>query len=310
MKVYHNIADFNHKSNSAVTIGMFDGVHLGHKSILQQLNRTAIAKGFQSVVLTFDPHPRQILFPEQKDLFLLSTPDEKSELIAQCGIEHLIYHPFSAEFANQSAESYVKNVLVDGLGARLLIIGYDHRFGKNREGTVELLNQLAEKFKFTVIETPALEVDTINISSSKIRKSITAGDLVTANQYLGYCYSFSGLVTEGKKLGRSIGYPTANITQIDSQKLIPANGVYAVYVKWDSKRFPAMLNIGTNPTTDQDALQKIEVHIHHFEGDIYGRKIEIEMHRRMRDEKKFNSIDELKQQLLLDKMESLRILNS
>lgn len=301
MQIFHHINEI-HLSGSIVTIGTFDGVHLGHQQILKRLTELKKIYGGETLLFTFDPHPRKVLFPNQADLKLLTTTEEKCELLKQFGIDHVLVYPFTKDFANINAHDYIKNVLVNGLKTKLLVIGYDHRFGSNREGNINTLKAFSAQMSFMVEEIPAHEIDQLNVSSTRIRKSIEEGDLVTANKFLGYTYFLSGKVVKGKQLGRQIGYPTANIELFNPDKLIPKIGVYAVNVIHQEKRYKGMLNVGFNPTTDTDNKIKVEVNIFEFNQEIYGDAIKIEFVKRIRDEEKFANLEELKQALANDKI--------
>lgn len=305
MKVYRSIQEIGKIRNPVVTIGTFDGVHTGHKQILQRVNKAKAELGGESFIFTFHPHPRQVLFPQQSDLKLLTLTEEKLQLLEQAGIDHVLVYPFTKEFSQLSASEYVKNILVDAIGVKKLIIGYDHKFGNNREGNIESLKKFALQYDFEVEEIPAYEIDNSNVSSTKIRKALEQGDIQTANEFLGYEYFVSGTVVQGKKLGRELGYPTANIEVADKAKLIPQNGIYAVTTIAENVRYKGMMSIGYNPTTDTDNKVKLEVNIFNFDKDIYGREIAIHFHERLRSEEKFTSLDELKKQLEQDKKNAL-----
>ena len=291
-----------------MTTGTFDGVHVGHKVILDHVVETARRKGAESVLFTFDPHPRTVLFPEDHGLKLLSSKEEKIRLLEQQGIDHVIFHPFSKDFAKLSALEYVRNVLVDGMGVTTVIIGYDHRFGRNREGDFTKLLEFAEMFGFGVEEIPAQDIDDVNVSSTKIRKALASGDIETANTYLGYNYSVDGIVIEGDGIGRTIGFPTANIQVNEPLKLIPGNGVYAVEVKVDGKSYPGMLNSGVRPTVSQTGKNQIEVHLIDTDQTLYGKQIEVTFVRRLRAESKFKNKEALIQQLEKDRLDALNML--
>lgn len=307
-KVYFSLEDFPSLTNTIVTIGTFDGVHVGHKKIFDQLNELKKQTGFQTVVFTFDPHPRKVLFPEQKDLKLITSTPEKIKLISENEIDYVLVYPFSKKFSEISSDFYIENILVKKLGAKVIIIGYDHKFGKNREGNINVLKDKASKYGFEVIEISAKDIDSINVSSSQIRKAIDAGDIDLANKFLGHPYFITGMVTEGKKLGRTIGYPTANVKIFDADKLLPKIGVYAVKLKVLGNDYGGMLNIGVNPSIDTDNKIKIEVNIFDFKQDIYGETISIKFVKRLRDEVKFANLEELKMQLLDDRIKSIEIL--
>ncbi len=308
MKIYKSIQEIAKISNPVVTIGTFDGVHNGHRQIIDKLNRAKTEMGGESFIFTFHPHPRQVLFPNQNDLKLLTLTDEKLHLLEQAGIDHVLVYPFTKEFSQLSAHAYVKDILVDAIGVKKLIIGYDHKFGNNREGNIETLKKYAVEYNFLVEEIPAHEIDNSNVSSTKIRKALEQGDIQTANKFLGYDYFISGVVVEGKKLGRTLGYPTANIEVADKTKLIPQNGIYAVTTIINNQRYKGMMSIGLNPTTDIDNKVKIEVNIFNFDKEIYGKGVAIHFHQRLRSEEKFNSLDDLKKQLDEDKKQALSVL--
>lgn len=302
MSIYHHISELERLNYSIVTIGTFDGVHLGHQKIIKRLVELKKQQGGEVVVFTFDPHPRKVLFPEQKDLKLITTTQEKCEVLKHYGVDHILVFPFTKEFSQIQAEKYVSEIIIKGLKTKTLVIGYDHRFGSNREGNIDTLKKLSEQYHFTVEEIPAQEINQLNVSSTRIRKAIEEGDIQTANEFLGYSFFMTGEVVKGKQLGRTIGYPTANLWIKDADKLIPKIGVYAVDVKIENNHYRGMLNIGTNPTTDSDQSIKIEVNIFDFNEDVYGKTISIEFVKRIRDEKKFANLDELKSALANDKI--------
>ncbi len=285
---------------TAVTIGTFDGVHLGHRAILSRLLREAQMDGFQSVILTFYPHPRMVLHPEDHALQLLSTPEEKAELLKELGIDHLMVYPFSEEFSRISAFDYVRNLLVNGLNAKKIIVGYDHRFGRNREGDFSTLSEWSEILQYKSLEIPAEEIDNVNISSTKIRKYLLDGNVSQAATYLGYPYALTGKIVHGNKMGRTLGFPTANMSVNYPYKLIPANGVYAVECKTEKGSLKGVMNIGVRPTVDSTPVRHIEAHLLDFEGDLYGQNLTVRFIQKIREEKKFGSIDELKNQIHVD----------
>jgi riboflavin kinase/FMN adenylyltransferase len=300
--IYHQISEFTGPSDTIVTIGTFDGVHMGHQKIIKHLVELKKNTGGEIVLFTFSPHPRKVLFPEQTDLKLITTTDEKCELLKQFGIDHVLVYPFTKAFSQMNAQDYISDIIAEGLKTKTLVIGYDHRFGSNREGNIDTLKELAPVYGFTVEEIPAQEINQLNISSTRIRKAIDEGDVQTANEFLGYSFFITGTVVKGKQLGRTIGYPTANIFIEDKDKLIPKIGVYAVNVILKGTRYKGMLNVGTNPTTDTDSNIKIEVNIFEFDRDIYGEILKVEFVKRIRDEEKFANLDELKQALANDKI--------
>jgi riboflavin kinase/FMN adenylyltransferase len=302
VSVFYNISELSQVTNSIVTIGTFDGVHLGHQKIIKRLVELKQKQGGEIVLFTFDPHPRKILFPEQKDLKLITTTEEKCDILKQFGVDHVLVYPFTKEFSKMQAQDYISNIIARGLKTKTLVIGYDHRFGSNREGNIETLKELSKVYNFLVEEIPAQEINQLNVSSTRIRKAIEAGEIQTANDFLGYTFFITGKVVKGKQLGRTIGYPTANVLIEDNDKLIPKIGVYAVNVISNNLSYKGMLNIGTNPTTDADNRVKIEVNIFDFDKDIYGKTLKVEFVKWIRNEEKFANLDELKQALANDKI--------
>jgi riboflavin kinase/FMN adenylyltransferase len=305
MKVYTNIDDFKGVKNPVVTTGTFDGVHLGHQKIIARLKDAAREENGETVLLTFSPHPRMVLFPDDNELKLLNTLSEKTELLEKYGVDHLIIYPFTKEFSRLTSIEFVRNILVNSIQTKRLVIGYNHHFGRNREGSFEHLKEYGPLYGFEVEEIPAKDIDHIQISSTKIRNALLIGDVKTATLYLGHTYTLTGGVVKGKQLGRTIGYPTANLQIGDHYKLIPGDGVYAVKVKHKNSFYAGMLNIGNNPTI-QDKGKSIEVNIFDFDSVIYGDDVTIYFIERLRDEVKFNSLEELKEQLAKDKQDSLQ----
>lgn len=302
MQIYHHISELKNVTNSIVTIGTFDGVHLGHQKIIKRLVDLKQKQGGEIILFTFDPHPRKVLFPEQTDLKLITTTKEKCELLKQFGIDHVLVYPFTREFSKMHATEYISDIIAKGLKTKILVIGYDHHFGSNREGNIDTLKQLSFTYHFNVEEIPAQEINQLNVSSTRIRKAIEEGDIKTANEFLGYSFFVTGVVVKGKQLGRTIGYPTANIDVEDADKLIPKIGVYAVNVILNGTQYKGMLNVGTNPTTDTDNRIKIEVNIFDFDADIYGQAIKVEFVKWIRNEEKFANLEELKTALASDKI--------
>jgi len=301
MKIYRDINDFS-VENSILTIGSFDGVHLGHVKIISRLQEIAKQKKGESVIFTFYPHPRLVLFPNEGNLRLLTTLNEKIRLFEKAGIDHLIIYPFTRAFSELTYTDFVHDILVEKLKIKTLVVGYDHKFGKNREGSFGMLQELSSAFNFQLEKLDVLLMDDINVSSTKIRNSLQEGKVDRANTYLGYPYTLHGKVVEGQKIGRRIQFPTANIEASDPHKLIPAFGVYAVFVNVEGSRYKGMLNIGTRPTVNQNADHRsVEVHILDFDGDLYHKEIELEFIGKIRDERKFASIDQLRSQLEEDK---------
>lgn len=309
MKTFWSILDFNSRiKKNIVTIGTFDGVHLGHKSILEKMKSTTLNNPYESLVLTFFPHPRMVL-QQDSTIKLLNTIDEKANLLEKYGIDNLIIHPFDETFSNLSAEEFVKDVLVDKLNIHKIIIGHDHRFGKNRTADINDLIFFGNKYSFEVEQIGAEEINEITISSTKIRKALLDGNIKLANQYLGYSYFISGEVIEGKKIGRTIGFRTANIQINESYKLLPKNGVYVVSSEIDNVLHFGMMNIGKNPTIGENK-QSIEVHFFELNRNLYKENLEISILNYIRDEQKFNTIDELKVQLEHDKSFSLSFIKN
>jgi riboflavin kinase/FMN adenylyltransferase len=307
LNIFHSINEFHSDKKTIVTIGTFDGVHLGHAAILKKLTQNTQNETFESTVLTFFPHPRMVL-QGKSDLKLLNTINEKIELLEKIGIDNLIIHPFDEKFAELNAEAFVSTILVDHLRVQKIIIGYDHRFGKNRTANIDDLISFGAQYDFEVEQISAQEIDEISISSTKIRTALEEGDIQLANDYLGYSYFLSGTVVKGKQLGRTIGFPTANISLEEDYKLVPQNGVYVVQAEIDGMTIYGMMNIGFNPTV-QGKQKTIEVHFFDFEADIYNRKIQVAILQRIRSEKKFESVEVLKDQLKKDKTFSLDYLN-
>lgn len=300
MRIYYSIDDFSPVKNAVVTSGTFDGVHVGHKKILSRLTEIARKTNGETVVITFWPHPRLVLYPDDTQLRLLNTFEEKAELLKGQGVNHLLRIPFTKEFSQLSSEEFITKILVEKIGTKKLVIGYDHHFGKNREGSFEQLKLNGPKYGFDVEEIPRQDIDNIAVSSTKIRKSIEAADLATANHLLGQPYTLSGRVVKGDQLGRQLGYPTANI-EIDSiYKLVPADGIYAVQVRHANAVYQGALYIGNRPTVN-GTRKVIEVNIFNFAREIYGETLTVEFHAFIRHDKKLDSLDALKNQIALDK---------
>lgn len=310
MRVYESIDKFQGTKGTSVTIGTFDGVHLGHQKIIRQLNEGAQAIKGESVIFTFYPHPRMVLNADDENLKLLSTEEEKRELMEKFGVEHLIVHPFTKEFSRITYTEYVRDILVNKLKVKKLIIGYNHHFGRNREGTFEQLKKLAPVYGFELENIPAQDINNVEISSTKIRKALDSGDIKTANKFLGYDYGMTGKVVRGKGLGKGLGYPTANIQIENKYKLIPANGVYAVRINYNGKMYNGMMNIGVNPTVSINGAKTIEVNIFDFNKEIYDENIRIFLVEKLRDEKKFSTLEELKKAIDGDKENTLKILTT
>jgi riboflavin kinase/FMN adenylyltransferase len=307
MKIYHQLADFHPTPNSIVTSGTFDGVHLGHQKILRRLQELAKRKQGETVLLTYWPHPRLILKPEDKSLRLLTTLSEKVKLLEDMGVDHLIILPFTKELSQMSSEDFIRDILVEKIQTKTLVIGYDHKFGKNREGSFDYLQSHSHLFGFEVEEISRQDVDDSGVSSTKIRTALAQGDISTANKYLGRSYQLSGQVVKGQQIGRSIGFPTANIQVSDDYKLLPRDGAYAIFAEVDAVRYKAILNIGDRPTVDGQK-KTIEVHLIEFEGDLYGQELCIHFQMFLREEKKFESLEALKNQLVIDRERAIFIL--
>ncbi len=308
MRVYQGIEEFDKIDKAVVTTGTFDGVHIGHQSILNRLNELAKKVGGQSVLLTFFPHPRMVIHPDA-EIQLINTIEERTALLEAAGVQHLIIHPFTKEFSRLSSVEFVRDLLVNKIGTEHLVIGYDHHFGRNREGSFEHLMEFGPLYGFQVEEIPAQDIDEVNVSSTKIRKALIAGEVRTANEFLGHAFTLSGSVVKGNQIGRTLGFPTANIQLNNPHKLIPADGIYAVRVMFKGKVFKGMLNIGVRPTIEGANKRSIEVNIFDFNAEIYGRHIQLQLIERIRDEQKFNSLDSLKFAMAHDKTRSLEILS-
>lgn len=298
MKKYSSASTYKNERQSVVTIGTFDGVHIGHKAILKRLVETAKKEDLDSVVLTFFPHPRMVL-QQNSDLKLINTIDERSKLLEQTGLGHLVIHPFTHAFSRLTALEYVRDILVNSLKAKKIIIGYDHRFGRNRTANIEDLKEFGKTYNFEVVEISAKELDDVAISSTKIRKSLEAGDIETANSYLGYNFMISGEVVKGKAIGRTINYPTANLNLEETYKLVPKNGVYIVESIIEGEKIFGITSIGTNPTVG-GAKKTIETYFLDFNKDLYGKQITIEFLKFIRDEKTFESLELLRQAIIED----------
>ena len=298
MEVIHNIKNYRPKKPAILTIGTFDGVHIGHKKIIHNLVSKAKKEDLCALVLTFFPHPRMVL---QKDtqLKMIDTLEEKRKLLETLGVEFLIVQPFTLEFSRLTAIEYTRDILVNGLGISKLIIGYDHRFGRNREATVKDLIQFGLDYNFTVEEIPVQDIESIAVSSTKIRNAIISGDIKKANRYLGRPFLLSGTVVKGDKIGRKMGYPTANIHIKEEYKLKPQNGVYLVQCHWDNQKYFGMMNVGKRPTVSGKETQ-IETYFFDFDGDLYGKKLNINLLEKIRDEQKYDSLESLGNQLSID----------
>jgi len=305
----NELAEFN---NSVVTIGTFDGVHIGHQKILNKLKNEANEINGESLLFTFYPHPRMVIFPDSHNLKLIQTIDEKINSLRKFGLDNLIIYPFTKEFSRLTAFEFVRDILVHKLKVKKLVIGYDHQFGRNREGDIEFLKETANIFDFEVIEISAEEINEVNVSSTKIRNSIIDGNIDKANEFLGKPFQVQGKVVKGKKLGREIGYPTINLNLNNEYKIMPLDGVYAVQVSVGSNQYFGMMNIGVNPTIadETNEQKKYEVHLFDFDEDIYGENVIVLFRKFVRKEKTFDNLDELKLQIQVDENNIRQYFNS
>ncbi|MGB0524822.1 MAG: bifunctional riboflavin kinase/FAD synthetase [Flammeovirgaceae bacterium] len=309
MQTHFGLENIQKLANAIVTSGTFDGVHIGHQKILARLSEVAKQASGESVVLTFWPHPRLVLFPDQTDLRLLSSLQEKMDLLGQYGIDHLIVLTFSKAFAATTSHDFIQKILVDQIGTKKLVIGYDHRFGRNREGGFDYLKAHSHEFGLEVEEIPRQDIDDVGVSSTKIRKALLAGDIYTANNYLGGEYMLTGNVVKGEQVGRTIGYPTANLEVDEPYKLIPEDGIYAVRVLVRKQVHQGMLYIGTRPTIGAKLKRAIEVNIFEFNQDIYHETIRVYFVKALRKDEKFQDLASLQKQLEQDKLAALEVLN-
>ncbi len=298
MKEHENACTFINDTKCALTIGTFDGVHIGHREIIERLTETAKANGLDSVILTFFPHPRMVL-QKDVDIKLINTMEERSQILKRTGLNHLVIHPFSESFSQLSADDYVKQLLVKYLKAKKVIIGYDHRFGKGRTANITDLIKFGEEFDFEVEEINKQEIEDVAVSSTKIRRALEDGEIEKANTYLGYNFMLTGKVEKGRQLGRTLGFPTANLDIAETYKLIPKEGVYIVKACIDNTIYFGMTNIGTNPTVG-GKKQTIETYFFDAEFNLYDKKIQIELLKRIRDEQKFESVKQLKEMMSKD----------
>ncbi|WP_119793383.1 bifunctional riboflavin kinase/FAD synthetase [Flavobacterium anhuiense] len=308
MKLFHSINDFQSTKKTILTLGTFDGVHIGHKKILERITQNTENGKYESLVLTFFPHPRMVL-QEKSEIRLLNTIDEKIKLLEATGIENLVVHPFNESFSRLTAEEFVRTILVEKFQIQKIIIGHDHRFGRNRTANIDDLIAFGIEYGFEVEQISAEEIQDVSVSSTKIRKALNEGNMTLANEYLGYSYFLNGTIVKGKQLGRTIGFPTANIHIEEDYKLIPKIGVYVVRAVVNNETVFGMMNIGFNPTVNGEK-QTIEVHLFNFDKDIYDQNIEVSLLHYIREEQKFSSVDALKAQLDQDKINSLAFINS
>ncbi|SHO60126.1 bifunctional riboflavin kinase/FAD synthetase [Algoriphagus zhangzhouensis] len=307
MKIYEGLNEFLPVKNPVVTSGTFDGVHLGHQKILHRIREIARSVEGETVLITFWPHPRLVLYPEEHKLRLLSTFEEKAKLLRQFGIDHLVTIPFTKEFSQLTSKEFIEEVIVNKIQTKKLVIGYDHRFGKNREGSFEYLKENCSSYGFELEEISRQDVDEIGVSSTKIRQALESGDIETANSYLGRPYELNGLVVKGQQIGRSIGFPTANVHIPNDYKLIPKDGVYAVEASVNGSIYKSMLNIGNRPTVD-GSKKSVEAHLFDFQGDLYDKQITIYLKAYLREEQKFENLEGLKAQLHKDQQRAKLIL--
>ena len=298
MKTIHGIENFPADEASIVTIGTFDGVHLGHQQILKQLIDTSRKSKLKSVLLTFFPHPRMVLQPDIS-MRLIQTIQEREKALQKTGLDYLVIHPFSTEFSRLSADDYVKQILVEQLNVRKVVVGYDHRFGRNRTASLEDMYHYAEIHEFEVIEINAEKIESTAVSSTKIRKAIDEGNIELANTYLGHSFTIEGMVIDGDKRGRELSYPTANIDLQNPHKIVPKQGVYLVKSNLEDRIIYGMMNIGTKPTFNA-AMPSIEVHFFDWNGNLYGQAVQVELLKWVREERKFNTVEELQTQIQAD----------
>ena len=299
LKIFHSIKDFNPNKKTIVTLGTFDGVHIGHKKIIERLLQNAIENDCESLILTFFPHPRMVL-QEKSEIKLLNTIEEKIILLEQAGLNNLVIHPFDEAFSRLTAEAFVSQILVGQFNIKKIIIGHDHRFGRNRTANIDDLIIFGEDLGFEVEQISAQEIDEVSVSSTKIRNALLEGNVALANDYLGYDYMLNGTVVAGKQLGRTIGFPTANLLIAEDYKLIPKNGVYIVKSLLDNRMVFGMMNIGNRPTLNGTTLS-IEVNFFNFDASLYGEKISVSILEYVREEQKFETVDLLQAQLIKDR---------
>lgn len=308
MKIYNNFNDYQKVANAIVTIGTFDGVHLGHQTILKDMVRVAKEIKGESVVVTFYPHPRQVLRIDDGNLRFITTQEEKIRLLENIGIDNLIIVNFTEEFSRLSSECFITDYVIKNISPVKIVVGYDHHFGNNRKGDFNLLNDLGERYDIEVQRIPAKDVENIAVSSTKIRHSLQQGDVCYANRLLGYQYAYFGKVVDGAKIGRELGYPTANVYVDREYRLIESPGVYATYIEIDKIIYKSMTYIGNKPTLDKDEKESVEVHIFDFNDDIYGKHVKIRFVKKIREEQKFKDLETLKHQIQIDEKEIRELL--
>lgn len=309
MKVYQGIEEFKPLKHAVSTIGTFDGVHAGHQRIIARLTEVAASEKGESVVLTFFPHPRMVLQPDDNNLKLLTTMSERIELLKKQGVDHLIIQPFDKEFSRQTAVEFVRDILVNNIGTKTLVIGYDHHFGRNREGSFKDLEEMSPIYGFRLEEIPKQVINEVAVSSTKIRNSLVTGDVKTANNLLGHDFTLSGKVVDGDKIGRTLGFPTANLAIAEQYKLIPGTGIYAVLVKVDGKLYKGMMYIGYRPVVHGKRLST-EVNIFDFNENIYNHDVTVYFKGRVRDDIHFSNLDDLKKKMQEDKVVATKMLDS
>lgn len=310
MRVIHELTDKVHFNEPFVTLGTYDGVHLGHQEIIRKMVNEARAAQKESVLLTFHPHPRMVLYPDSHSVRLIDTVDEKLEKLRRLGLDTVILYPFTSRFSRLSAVEFVRDVLVSQIGVSHMLVGHDHHFGKNREGDFQQLAELGNLYGFTVEQIMPVEINGVTISSTKIRAALAEGDMKTVGNYLGQPYQLNGIVVHGNKLGRTIGFPTANIELDETTKILPKLGVYAVKVTLRGKSLDGVMNIGKKPTVQQSEKVNVEVYLFDFDEDIYGETLRVQVFDHIRPEKKFNSLDELKDQLRKDEETARSVLSA
>ena len=308
MKIYHSIEDFPSDVNTIVTIGTFDGVHKGHQIIINRVNEIAKKQALESVVLTFDPHPRHVIYPDDQELRLIHTLEEKIEALRKTGVQNLVLHKFTKEFSRTESVNFIRDFLVTKLNMKYMVVGFDHHFGKNRQGTFDNLIELSDAYGFKIEKIKPQNIGEVTISSTKIRNAILEGDCKKANTYLSANFSITGKVVQGNKIGSSIGYPTANIEIENQWKILPKNGVYAVKILLKNQQYFGMLNLGNRPSISDDSFA-IEVHLFDFNATIYNEELKIEFIQRIRDEQQFSDLEKLKSQLKIDAINCKQIFN-
>ena len=307
MQVHYGFESYKNIKNPIVTVGTFDGVHFGHQKIIQRLQKIAKKNNGESVLLTFDPHPRKILLKD-RGLNLIHTIKEKINILENLGLDHLVIYPFTLEFSKFSAKRYIDELLIQKLGTHTLVIGYDHHFGNDREGNIDLLKKYEKSNPFYLEEIKAHEIEEIKISSTKVRSAIEKGNIHLVNDYCGHFYEFSGEVVRGNGIGKTIGTPTANIKLNSNEKIIPLDGVYAVVCQIKDANYKGIMNIGFKPTVDEGQKRTVEIHLFDYEKDIYGQELRTKVIERIREEVKFNSLKDLKSQILKDNEKAKKIL--